>query len=99
MLHIGLKFWTMVITIVCWSVVSNVSAQSIGLQFGSHLVNDKLLFKESYNKMPRPFTFVGLNYQTKGVTTYVTYTFDLKIVTIGSSIQIFKFKNNHYNKH
>ncbi len=88
-------FWTLVIVLL--SVVSSFG-QSIGLQFGSTFVNEKLIFKESDNNY-RPFTFVGLNYQNKGITTYVTYTFDLKIITLGSSIQIYKIRSKHYNKH
>jgi hypothetical protein len=88
-----------VIICVFLSVVSKVEGQSIGLQFGSTFINDKLLFKESDNNY-RPFTFIGLNYQNKEVTTYVTYTFDLKIITIGSSIQLYKIKKNKFlNKH
>lgn len=97
MLHKGLVIWTIVSLILCGSVVSNISAQTIGLNMGSQLISDRVIFKDNtLNPMPRPFTYIGLNYQTKGVTMHLNYTFDYKIITIGSSIQLWNINKRKH---
>jgi len=84
-------------------------AQTIGLEMGANLISDRKLFHDNtLNCQPRPFTYVGVNYQIKSITTRLTYTFDLHIITIGSSIQLYNVNrksrsyaliNRNYNKH
>lgn len=98
MLH-KLKLWSVVVICVFGGVVSNLHSQTIGLNMGTQLISDRVIFQDkNLNCMPRPFTYIGLNYQTKGVTMHLNYTFDYKIITIGSSIQLYNVnrKSNQY---
>ena len=94
MLHAGLKW---IVLFMCWSVVSNVSAQVVGLQMGSHLIPDKVLFEKPLSNSPRPFMFVGLTYYTTEVTMGISYTFDLRIVTISSQIPLWNLNRKKHN--
>lgn len=69
----------------------NVSAQTVGLQFGSHLIPEKVLF-ETQTNLFRPFTFVGISFRTKDISTSITYGFQLKIISISSNVPIWKIK-------
>lgn len=98
MLHVKSKFWTIVIILfVTGSVVSNLHSQTIGIQMGTHLIPDKVLFEKPLSNTPRPFMFVGLTYCTKEVTMGLSYTFDLHIWTVSSSLPLWNVNKKKYS--
>lgn len=72
-------------------------SQTIGIQMGTHLIPDKVLFENPLNNTPRPFMFVGLTYYTKEITMGISYTFDLRICTISSQIPLWNINKKKYN--
>lgn len=91
--------WTIVVILCIMGVLSSkVCGQTVGLQFGSHLVPEKILVEKPINNVPRPFMFVGLSYQhNNGVSTSLTYTFQLRIISLSSNVPLWNMNKRRYN--
>lgn len=79
--------------------VSKCSAQSINIIGGANLIPDKFLFDgNQLSNSPRPFVNFGIGYTNRwGGTISVTYTFDVKMVTVQTSIPIIWFNKKDKN--
>lgn len=91
--------YSFIIGLLMWVSVISYS-QTIGLSFGSHFIQDKVLTeRQTYDDMPRPFMFVGINYvHHTGVSIEVSYTFDLHIITLKNSVPLFNTNKNKWRE-
>jgi len=80
-------------------VYSDINAQVLGINMGTHLIPEQVLFDNPLSNSPRPFVFVGLSYQTQEVTMGINYTVDLHIVTFTTNIPLLNFNKKRYNSY
>lgn len=86
-----------ILSLTIWVSV-NLFSQTLNLQFGSHFIPDKVLFDKPLTSSPRPFVYAGLSYtHDTGVNVGVTFTPDLNIISLNTTVPIFAFKKRRSN--